>query len=225
MSVSPASSRAGWSGLPPSGAARPPAAPRRGTGPAMATVTVTVSIPLTAGEEALSSSARQLLEAARELVERGEATVEMPAADAARAQPGAVLDQIVAGRDGSGPTPAAGGVFTESATRSGRTATVTVPALHVMVASRTVLLDGEPLLLTRLEFDLLLHLVENPRRVFTRLQLLAAVWGYEHTGVRTVDVHIRRLRGKVGNSPLITTVYGVGYRLADDVRVSIDTAG
>ncbi|MFV2085809.1 winged helix-turn-helix domain-containing protein [Micromonospora sp. LOL_021] len=224
MSVSPASPRAGWSGLPPSGAARPPAAPRRGTGPAMATVTVTVSIPLTAGEEALSSSARQLLEAARELVERGEATVEMPAVDAARAQPGAVLDQIVAGRDEPGPA-AAGEMFTEPATRSRRTATVAVPALHVMVASRTVLLDGEPLLLTRLEFDLLLHLVENPRRVFTRLQLLAAVWGYEHTGVRTVDVHIRRLRGKVGNSPLITTVYGVGYRLADDVRITIDTTG
>ena len=86
-----------------------------------------------------------------------------------------------------------------------------------------MLRDGEPLPLTRLEFDLLLHLVAHPRRVFTRLQLLNAVWGYEHAGVRTVDVHVRRLRGKVGvDVPLVTTVYGVGYRLADDARVTID---
>ena len=55
-----------------------------------------------------------------------------------------------------------------------------------------------PLPLTRLEFDLLLFLADNPRRVFTRAQLLTAVWGYEHTGERTVDVHVRRLRVKIG---------------------------
>ncbi|TDB85976.1 winged helix family transcriptional regulator, partial [Micromonospora fluostatini] len=95
-----------------------------------------------------------------------------------------------------------------------------------LASSRSVLRDNEPLPLTRLEFDLLLHLVAHPRRVFTRLQLLNAVWGYEHAGVRTVDVHVRRLRGKVGvDVPLVTTVYGVGYRLADDARVTIDRTG
>ena len=226
MSVSPASPRAGWSGSPPSGATRPPPAPRRGTGPAMATVTVTVSIPFTAGEESLSPSARRLLDAARELVERGEATVQLPQGEMWRPE-AAVVDPAVALAD---PTVSAGASAsgTLSSRRTGetaRTATVVVPQLQVMAASRTVLLDGQPLPLTRLEFDLLLHLVQNPRRVFTRLQLLAAVWGYEHTGVRTVDVHIRRLRVKVGETPLVTTVYGVGEPVADEVRVALDTTG
>jgi two-component system, OmpR family, response regulator len=96
----------------------------------------------------------------------------------------------------------------------------TGPEVRLLIASRQVLVDGEVLPLTRLEFDLLLFLAENPRRVFTRGQLLAGVWGYEHTGERTVDVHVRRLRVKLGGTvPLVTTVYGVGYRLADDARV------
>jgi DNA-binding response OmpR family regulator len=95
------------------------------------------------------------------------------------------------------------------------------PEVRILAGSRQVLLDGAPLPLTRLEFDLLLFLAERPRRVFTRGQLLDGVWGYEHTGERTVDVHVRRLRLKLGNLPLITTVYGVGYRLADDARIVI----
>jgi two-component system OmpR family response regulator len=96
------------------------------------------------------------------------------------------------------------------------------PEVRLLTASRQVLVDGEPLPLTRLEFDLLLFLAERPRKVFTRGQLLSGVWGYEHTGERTVDVHVRRLRLKLGTShPVITTVYGVGYRLADDARVVI----
>jgi two-component system, OmpR family, response regulator len=96
------------------------------------------------------------------------------------------------------------------------------PEVRLLTASRQVLLDGEPLPLTRLEFDLLLFLAERPRRVFTRGQLLSGVWGYEHTGERTVDVHVRRLRLKLGGGhPVITTVYGVGYRLSDDARVVI----
>jgi two-component system OmpR family response regulator len=96
------------------------------------------------------------------------------------------------------------------------------PEVRLLTGTRQVLLDGEPLPLTRLEFDLLLFLAERPRRVFTRGQLLAGVWGYEHTGERTVDVHVRRLRLKLGtNLPVITTVYGVGYRLSDDARIVI----
>ena len=96
------------------------------------------------------------------------------------------------------------------------------PEVRILAGSRQVMLDGDLLPLTRLEFDLLLFLAERPRRVFTRGQLLAGVWGYDHTGERTVDVHVRRLRLKLGNNlPVITTVYGVGYRLSDDSRVIV----
>jgi hypothetical protein len=96
------------------------------------------------------------------------------------------------------------------------------PEVRLLTASRQVVVDGEVLPLTRLEFDLLQFLADNPRRVFTRGQLLAGVWGYEHTGERTVDVHVRRLRVKLGNHvPLVTTVYGVGYRLADDAHIVV----
>ncbi|ROT29701.1 winged helix-turn-helix domain-containing protein [Micromonospora sp. HM5-17] len=197
MSVSPTSSRAGWQLTQPAGPGRPPGSSRR-PGATSPTLTVTLSIPLVGCEETLTAPARRLLEAARELVERGEATVSgLPAQSERRADPPA-----------SAARPA-----TEE--RRG--------GLHILAASRSVLRDGEPLPLTRLEYDLLMHLVDHPRRVFTRLQLLSAVWGYEHTGLRTVDVHIRRLRGKVGTDvPLITTVYGVGYRLADDAVITID---
>ncbi|GID28463.1 winged helix-turn-helix domain-containing protein [Paractinoplanes brasiliensis] len=96
------------------------------------------------------------------------------------------------------------------------------PEVRLLTGTRQVFVDGEPLPLTRLEFDLLLFLAERPRRVFTRAQLLTGVWGYDHTGERTVDVHVRRLRLKLGGAvPLITTVYGVGYRLSDDAHVVI----
>ena len=80
---------------------------------------------------------------------------------------------------------------------------------------------GRLLELSRLEFDLLLFFATHPRQVFTRSQLLAQVWGHVHTGARTVDVHISRLRTKLGDPELITTVYGVGYRLADDAPISV----
>lgn len=96
------------------------------------------------------------------------------------------------------------------------------PEVRMLTASRQVMVAGELLPLTRLEFDLLLFLAGSPRQVFTRAQLLAGVWGYEHTGARTVDVHVRRLRVKLGDQvPLITTVYGVGYRLSDDARIVV----
>ena len=66
----------------------------------------------------------------------------------------------------------------------------------------------------------MLFLAEHPRTVFTRLQLLQAVWGHLHAGERTVDVHIRRLRAKVRDD-LVVTVRGVGYRLADDPRIQV----
>ena len=76
-------------------------------------------------------------------------------------------------------------------------------------------LAGEPIDLTYMEYELLRFLVENPVRVWSREQLLSRVWGYEYYGgARTVDVHVRRLRSKLGEerASWITTVRSVGYR-------------
>ncbi|GAA4698696.1 MULTISPECIES: response regulator transcription factor [Kocuria] len=80
--------------------------------------------------------------------------------------------------------------------------------------SYTVKIGGTPLNLTYKEFELLKFLAQNVGRVFTRAQLLSQVWGYDYYGgTRTVDVHIRRLRAKLGadHEHLITTVRNVGY--------------
>ena len=88
--------------------------------------------------------------------------------------------------------------------------------------SRTVARLGAQIALCRREFDLLLFLAEHPGQVFTHGQLLNAVWGDTFTGPRTVDVHIRRLRHKLGTRrPLITTVRGIGYRLATAAPVAV----
>jgi DNA-binding response OmpR family regulator len=76
-------------------------------------------------------------------------------------------------------------------------------------------IHGRALDLTFKEFELLKFLAQHPRRVFTRSQLLQEVWGYDYFGgTRTVDVHVRRLRAKLGaeNEALIGTVRNVGYR-------------
>lgn len=76
-------------------------------------------------------------------------------------------------------------------------------------------LKGSVLDLTFKEFELLKYLAQHPGRVFTRAQLLQEVWGYDYFGgTRTVDVHVRRLRAKLGveNEALIGTVRNVGYR-------------
>ncbi|AEW92705.1 MULTISPECIES: winged helix-turn-helix domain-containing protein [Streptomycetaceae] len=80
---------------------------------------------------------------------------------------------------------------------------------------RTVTVDGRPLDLTYLEFELLAHLVAHPHRVHTRDQLVTTVWGYGHVGDgRTVDVHVARLRRKLGprHRSGIVTVRRVGYK-------------
>ncbi|NDE60473.1 MAG: winged helix family transcriptional regulator, partial [Acidimicrobiia bacterium] len=76
-------------------------------------------------------------------------------------------------------------------------------------------IDGHPLDLTYMEYELLKFLTQNPGKVFTREILLSRVWGYDYYGgARTVDVHIRRLRAKLGeeHANLIQTVRSVGYR-------------
>lgn len=87
--------------------------------------------------------------------------------------------------------------------------------LSIDETSYTAKISGRTLDLTFKEFELLRYLNENPNRVFTREQLLSEVWGYDYFGgTRTVDVHVRRLRAKLGeHESLIGTVRNVGYRL------------
>ena len=90
--------------------------------------------------------------------------------------------------------------------------------LRIEPATRSAFLDGEALSLTMREFDLLAYLAAHPGRVYSRDQLMEAVWGepfFEDTS--TVTVHVRRLRAKLGDDPaeprFIETVWGIGYRL------------
>jgi two-component system response regulator ResD len=90
--------------------------------------------------------------------------------------------------------------------------------LRIDPASRSVTLAGEEVALTQREFDLLAFLAANPGRVFSRDQLMEAVWDFPFfTDTSTVTVHVRRLRAKLGDDPseprFIETVWGVGYRL------------
>ena len=85
----------------------------------------------------------------------------------------------------------------------------------------TARLRGRPLDLTYKEFELLKYLAQHAGRVFTRAQLLQEVWGYDFFGgTRTVDVHVRRLRAKLGpeHEALIGTVRNVGYKVVRPAR-------
>jgi DNA-binding response OmpR family regulator len=102
-------------------------------------------------------------------------------------------------------------------------AAIRVDELMVDPVSYQVRLRGRPLDLTFKEFELLRFLAARPGRVSTRAQLLQEVWGYDFFGgTRTVDVHVRRLRAKLGpeHESMIATVRGVGYKLlpADQAR-------
>jgi DNA-binding response OmpR family regulator len=89
--------------------------------------------------------------------------------------------------------------------------------LSIDFADMRVVCSGEDVRLTRKEFALLTHLIKNTGRVATRQNLLDNVWGYSYFGdTRTLDVHIRRLRQKLGScGSCIETVVGVGYRFIE----------
>ena len=92
--------------------------------------------------------------------------------------------------------------------------------LEILPAKRQVHYRGAALEFTALEFDLLLHFATHPGHVFSRTQLLNAVWGYTHDGYEhTVTTHINRLRAKLEPDPmrpeLILTVRGAGYKMRD----------
>ena len=102
--------------------------------------------------------------------------------------------------------------------------TLQTAKLRIHAESRRVLCEDAPVDLTRLEFDLLLYLCSNPGRVHRRATLLAEVWGVaEPLGSRTVDVHVRRLRGKLGFDP-ITTVRGVGYLVDTNAGFTVESS-
>ena len=93
-------------------------------------------------------------------------------------------------------------------------------ALEIHADRYEVLLNREPLELTYKEFELLKFLATHPGRVFSRDQLLNQVWGYNFIGgTRTVDVHVRRLRAKLGPkyATLIDTVRNVGYKFLEEL--------
>ena len=95
--------------------------------------------------------------------------------------------------------------------------------IEIVVARRDVRVRGQPVELTALEFDLLLHFAQHPGHVFSRAQLLDAVWGYSHEGYEhTVTTHINRLRAKLEADPmrpeLILTVRGAGYKMREAPR-------
>ena len=93
-------------------------------------------------------------------------------------------------------------------------------------AAYTAKVGGRMLDLTFKEFELLKHLAQHPGRVFSRQQLLSEVWGYDYFGgTRTVDVHVRRLRAKLGpdKEHLIGTVRNVGYRFVIPSRTEART--
>lgn len=146
---------------------------------------------------------------------------------------------IGAAADGAGPAPSgrpvrvAGGAgggrdsTMGASPRGGATPTSVLDAgpdpspivegdLEIDPLAREVRVAGEPVELTRIEFELLLTLVRQPRRVFTREQLLIAVWDEPFDGSHVLDTHLSRLRGKVtaaGGERVAHAVRGVGYRL------------
>ena len=102
----------------------------------------------------------------------------------------------------------------------GRVAAIRNGELEIVPAKRQVRYRGAAIDFTALEFDLLLHFASHPGHVFSRAQLLNAVWGYTHDGYEhTVTTHINRLRAKLEADPLrpelILTARGAGYKMRD----------
>jgi len=91
------------------------------------------------------------------------------------------------------------------------------PGLEINVSDYEVKINGQPISLTKKELEILWVLASNPRKVFSRDNLLNSVWGYEYLGdARTVDTHVKRLRSKINISQTssweIKTIWGVGYK-------------
>ena len=110
-----------------------------------------------------------------------------------------------------------------NAEQQAQTQTIRNGSLEVLPSKRQVRYRGHAIDFTALEFDLLLHFASHPGHVFSRAQLLNAVWGYTHDGYEhTVTTHINRLRAKLETDPmrpdLILTVRGAGYKMREAPR-------
>lgn len=89
------------------------------------------------------------------------------------------------------------------------------PPITIDTRSHRVFVAERAVMTTKREYDLLLFFAQHPESAFTRAQLMKSVWGHEESGERTVDVHIRRLRHKLGRyGDDLVTVRGHGYRMA-----------
>ncbi|MGW3042950.1 winged helix-turn-helix domain-containing protein [Kitasatospora sp. NPDC001159] len=113
------------------------------------------------------------------------------------------------------PSGASGPAVSGGVSAAGRPVRPAGRGITVDTERRNAYVDGRLLDLTYLEFELLAHLTEHPQRVHTRDHLVSAIWGYGHVGDgRTVDVHVARLRRKLGTAyrETIVTVRRVGYK-------------
>ncbi|MBC7678932.1 MAG: response regulator transcription factor [Pseudorhodobacter sp.] len=120
--------------------------------------------------------------------------------------------------------PGTGRVAAEGDPGAGEPGVVRAGELTIDEGTYTCRLRGRVLDLTFKEFELLKYLAQHPGRVFTRAQLLQEVWGYDYYGgTRTVDVHVRRLRAKLGveHEQLIGTVRHVGYKFVTPALVAL----
>jgi DNA-binding response OmpR family regulator len=105
--------------------------------------------------------------------------------------------------------------------RDSETAEIRHGDLHVDAGRREVHIGDEEIQLAPKEFDLLWELLDHRGLVLSRDQLLERVWGYTFAGdTRTVDVHVRQLRRKLGDASPIVTVWGVGYKVSAESKVA-----
>jgi hypothetical protein len=226
------------------------AAPGRESEPDPSTTSITVTLHIDLGGGSVPPAVAGLLESVRALAGPAGVTVAHTAAAVPHAWTpigGLGVDRAVQDRAGQEPAgqelaaqePAGQELAAQDRAGQDRAAplrprlvrggepAVAGPSLRIYLASRMVLRSGTPIRLTRREYDLLTFLCEYPRRVFSRRQLMRQVWGHEMVGgERTVDVHVRRLRVKLGEpGPVISTVRGVGYRLDGSASVDIVADG
>jgi DNA-binding response OmpR family regulator len=124
------------------------------------------------------------------------------------------FDDVVLASAGPGEVDARIRLLTTRTTKDAEDQMISASGVTIDEVSYQARVNGRALDLTYKEFELLRFLAGHPQRVFTREQLLSEVWGYDYFGgTRTVDVHVRRLRAKLGDmESLIGTVRNVGYR-------------
>jgi len=132
----------------------------------------------------------------------------------AAVSPGWGIDDVILDTAGPAEVDARIRLAAGRTPRAEESAMIRAAGVVIDEASYSAKVYGRPLDLTYKEFELLRFLAAHPSRVFTREQLLSEVWGYDYFGgTRTVDVHVRRLRAKLGDQEsLIGTVRNVGYR-------------